>query len=273
MTTRTFPLSAPINLNARLGHGSVVVTAQDDLAEARVTLIPRTADSGVVDRITVELNGPTLSVLAPRQGGVTDLFNVGRRERDGVDVEIAVPSGTAMKIATFTADITVRGRCGSADLATGAATITVDDVDGDLRLRSGSASSRVRTVRGSVVVRSASGDADFGEIAGSLQAGFGSGDLDVGIVHGEVRSRAGSGEARLGTVHGDVDLAAGSGDVSIGLPAGVSARLEVKTGSGRVRSELPIEDDRKGTGRAISLRARTGSGDVRLFRAGGPPAA
>ena len=39
------------------------------------------------------------------------------------------------------------------------------------------------------------------------------------------------------------------------------------TGSGRVNSELPITDAPAATGDPITVRARTGSGDVRLFRA------
>jgi hypothetical protein len=116
-------------------------------------------------------------------------------------------------------------------------------------------------------VRSGSGNAYFGDVGGALQAGFGSGDLDVDLARGAVRSRAGSGDARIGAVHGDVDVAAGSGGVSIGLPAGVSARLEVTTGSGRVHSELPIDTQSSGAVKSIMIRARTGSGDVRLFRA------
>jgi hypothetical protein len=122
-------------------------------------------------------------------------------------------------------------------------------------------------VSGSVELRSGSGSASFGEIGGALNAGCGSGDLEVHVIRGAVRSRCGSGTARLGEVHGDVDLATGSGGLEIGLPPGVSARLDVHSGSGRVSSELPIEDAPASTTDVITVRAKTGSGDVRLFRA------
>jgi hypothetical protein len=265
--TAAFPLSGPINLSARLGHGSLTVLAVDDLTEASVELTPRDGAEDYVDRITVEMAGPTLTVHAPRQGGVFDLFADRVRGQSAVDVVVRVPSDTAIKIATFTAGIVVRGRCGGADIASGSARIELDDVNGDLRLRYGHSSSSAKRVSGSVTVRSGAGNARFGEILGSLQSGFGSGRLEVDSVHGAVRSRTGAGEARLGAVYGDVDLASGSGAMSIGLPAGVTARLEVHTGSGRVRSDLPIEDEPKAAKGAITVRARTGSGDVRLFRA------
>lgn len=264
----TFRLAGPINLDLRSGTGSVTIVARDDLTEATVRLTGADARSDVAARSTVELQGPTLVVNTPRQGGLTPLLTGWRGNRDRVDIEVVVPTGTATKISTMSADITIKGRIGGADISTGSADVNIDTIDGDLRLRYGSAQSRVYTVTGSVTIRSGSGDAVFGEVGGSLQAGFGSGDLQVGVARGAVKSRAGSGDARLGEVHGDVDVAAGSGTVAIGLPSGVSARLEVTTGSGRVNSELPIERTESRSGKAIVVKARTGSGDVRLFRAG-----
>jgi hypothetical protein len=267
MTTKTFPLTGPIELNARLSHGSLLVQAEDDLTEATVTLTARVKSSDIVDRVTVQLRGSTLHINAPRQGGIFDLpFLGGRRERESVDIIVTVPSGTPVKAASFTADVTVRGRCGTADVASGAADIHFDHVDGDLRLRYGSGQCHVEQVSGSVQARSGSGQASFGRIDGSLSSGCGSGRLDVASIRGAVRSRAGSGDVALGAVYDDVDVASGSGGLSIGLPAGRPARLDVTTGSGRVESDLPIEDRPSGTGRPLTIRARTGSGDIRLFR-------
>ena len=271
----SFPTSKPINLQCRLGYGSLTVIAQDDLAEATVRLTPRNPRSDVLGRSVVELRGPTLVVQVPRQGGggLADLIGGWGRDKDAVDAEIVVPTRTAVKLSTGSADITVVGTVGGAEVSTGSADIDVDTVDGDLRLRYGSANSRVSTVTGSATVRSGAGDAHFGEVCGDLQAGFGSGDLDIDIARGSVRSRSGSGDASIGVGYGDIDLAAGSGRVTIGLPEGLSARLQVTTGSGRVQSELPIEDRSTSPGRAITVKARTGSGDVRLFRAPTAPSA
>lgn len=268
MDTKAFPLDGPISLVGRAGHGSFTVTAVDGCTEAGVTLTPRTnTGGGVLARTVVQMRGSELVVEAPRQGGIFDLIGGRAARRDAVDITVTVPSGTAVKVSAFTADITVTGRCGNADIASGSSTIVLDDVDGDLRLRYGSGSARVRSVSGSVVVRSGAGNASFGDIGGSLSAGGGSGDLEVAAVRGAVRSRAGSGAASLGAVYGDVDLARGSGAIAIGLPAGFSARLDVTTGSGRVDSELPVEDAPRTKATPIVVRARTGSGDVRLFRA------
>lgn len=265
---KTFPLSGPINLNVRIAHGSVTVETEDGLAEAAVQV---EADKDAVDLLeqtTVEMRGDALAVVAPRQGGIFDLPVFGPwRGRRGLHVSVRVPSGTPVRISTFTAPIRVLGRVGTADLASGAAEIAARHVDGDLRLRYGSGSAQIVQVAGAVQLRSGSGDAQFGEIGGDLVAGCGSGNLQVRVAHGIVRSRCGSGNARLDEVHGDVDVASGSGGLEVGLPAGVTARLDVHTGSGQVRSELPIEDAPRPDAPRIRLRARTGSGDVRLFRA------
>lgn len=269
MTTKTFPLSGPIALHARVGHGSLTVETRDDLAEAQVSVMPR-GSAEAAERIVVELRGSALAIVAPRQGGVFDLpIFAGRagRERDAVDISVVVPSGTTVKASSFTADVTVTGRCGTADIASALGAIRLDEVDGDLRLRYGNGVASAQRVTGSVESRSGAGSLTLGSVDGSVNVACGSGRIEIGAVHGLVRTRAGSGEAQLNEVHGDVNVVSGSGGFSIGLPAGLRARLDVTTGSGRVSSELPIDDAPSGGGTSITVRARTGSGNIRLFRA------
>lgn len=266
MTMRTFPVTSPISLVGRIAHGAFRVDARDDLAEATVEL---NGDQATLDKTTVELRGSTLVVSVPRQGGIFDmgLFGGGRNKRDALDVIVTVPTGTPVKISTFTADITTTGRLGDTDLASGAASIHVDGVDGDLRLRMGSGSSDVQYVRGSVQSRTGSGTGHFGEVGGTLTSACGSGDLTIDLARGAVRTRAGSGDAVINAAHGDVDFVSGSGNVTLGLPAGRSARLDVTTGSGRVESEMPVEARSTSDGHPVRVRIRTGSGDIRLVRA------
>ncbi len=269
LITKTFPLTGPIDLSVRLGRGAVIVRTADELETATVELAPDPGAEDLAGHFTVELVGRTLTVAAPREGGLADVVSRWRqRSRDGVAVTVSVPSGTALKIATAHAPVTVVGRCGAGDIATGSGVVTLDHVDGDLLLRYGNAGSTVDRVSGSVTIRSGSGDARVGTIEGALEHGSGRGLLEVGEVRGAVRSRNGAGNCRLSSVHGDVDLASGSGAMSIGLPAGAAARVNATTGSGRVQSDLPIDDRPKlAAGRTISVCARTGSGDIQLFRA------
>jgi hypothetical protein len=231
MPTRTFALDGPINLQARLGRGAVTVEAIDGLTEASVELTPRQRDSDIADRVEVDLRGRTLMVVAPREGGLFDMVFASNRGRLAVDAVIRVPAGTAMKISTVSADVTIRGRASGVDIASGSASIDIEHVDGDLRLR------------------------------------YGSGQCRIGRVDGAVTSRFGSGNARFARVDGSVNATCGSGELQIGLPAGRPARLDIHTGSGHVDSELAIVDVPTSKANPITVRARTGSGDVRLFRA------
>jgi hypothetical protein len=267
MPLHSFPLTGPIKLDVRLAHGSVTVETADHLTEATVRLEPHKNAGDLLEQTAVELRGDTIVVHAPRQGGIFDFAKFGGRGKAGLDVHVVVPTDTPVKISTFTAPIRIPGDVGSADIAFGAAEAVVRRVAGDLRMRFGSGTAKVVEVTGSVQVRSGSGDAEFGEVGGALSSGCGSGNLRARIVHGAVHARCGSGAARLEAVHDDVDVASGSGGLEIGLPAGVSAELNVTTGSGRVSSDLPVEDAPRSAAKPIHIRARTGSGDVRLFRA------
>ncbi len=263
----TVPLGGSIDLLMRLGLGAVTVTARDDLTDATVRLQPRRSPGDILDRFTVELDGSTLRVVGPRQGGLAEVIGGWRRDRCAVDVEVEVPTGTPVEIASAGQRISLVGRFGDTDVATGAAQVDVDDVTGNLRLRCARAETRVAHVTGSVQLHAGACSAHFVEVGGGLECGFGHGELVVDVVRGSVRSRAGSGAARVGEVHGDVDLAFGSGPISVGFPSGVSAHVDVTSGSGEVHSDLPIESGPASAGRSITVRARTGSGEVRLLRA------
>ncbi len=271
MTTKTFPLSGPIDLSCRLGFGSITVHADEGVTEAKVVLAPRDDTSDAVAQTLVELRGSTLIVHSRKpRGTVFDLpVFLGRAaERDALDLDITVPPDTPLKIASYDADIVIQGRSGSADIASGMAATHLDHVHGDLRLRCGSGPAHVHRVTGSVTVKTGSGDATFDEVGGGLTLSCGSGSLDLGVAHGAVRMRTGSGRASIGVAENDIEFASGSGGLSVGLRSGQAARLDVVTGAGRVYSDLPVENTPPATaGRPITVRARTGSGDVRIFRA------
>jgi hypothetical protein len=263
----TFPLTESINLVVKLAHGSVVVNAVDDEREAVVKLSARDSGSDVLDRFTVELRGSTLLVAGPRQGGLLDLISNWRRDRDAVDVVVEIPVGTPVKVSSASADVSGIGRCGTADIVIGAANVHLDAVAGDFRLRCGSGETHVGSVAGGAHVRAGSGSAHFGDVGGVLECGFGSGTVTAESVRGGVRVRGGAGSAEVGATYGDVDIAFGSGPIRVGLPAGTPARVDVTSGSGHVHSDLAVESAPAKGGEPISIRARTGSGDVHLSRA------
>lgn len=267
--TREFPLSGPINLDVRIGVGAIKVHAQDDVRTAQVELIAQKDDADTLPRTTVEMNGRTLTIRGPKaRGWSLDKLLGPTTCADVMAIVVTVPSGTAMKLASYGAQTTVSGRAGSVHIATGAGTSQIAEVDGDLIARFGSGSVNIERVTGSVKLKYGNGSAHLTEVTGPLDLVSGSGSLDVGTAHGAVRVRSGSGEVTIGRAQGDVEIATGSGTLAVGLAPGQPARLDINTGHGRLISELDVSDTAPEQDQpAITIRARTGSGDVRLFRA------
>lgn len=268
MSTQIFGLDGPMNLFVRIGRGSVTVETRDDPSAASVRIEPTDGGDAAEVPIAAVMRGPTLHVAGQREGALFDLGLFGARSRSAVDVVAVVPTRTPVKITTADAPIRIVGQVNGADIAFGRGSAELDDVAGDLRLRFGQGTAHAKRVGGAVQIRSGHGNADLGVVDGDVRCGTGSGHLHVAIAHGAVQARSGSGDASLDEVHGDVDLTSGSGNMSVGLPAGVTARLQAQTGSGRVHSELPVEDAPSATNDRIEVRARTGRGDVRIFRTG-----
>jgi hypothetical protein len=230
----TLPLHGPIALRVRLAHGRITIATRPQPDEATVRLTPLGSRSAV-DGIAVSLAGDTLNVIASRQRG-----------RRRVDAHIEVPDGTRVTVASASAQIVVTGRIGAADVTTADGSISIDDVDGNLRLRYGRADVRVGTV------------------SGAARISGGSGDLSISAVSEGVRARCGHGSLHVGAVYGDTDLATGSGTIDVGIPLGVAVRLDAVTGLGQVLSDLPVEQAPAGARRRVTVRARTGRGDIRL---------
>jgi hypothetical protein len=262
MSDFEFQLNGPINLSCRLGGGSLAVHTESGLQLARVSVQPRDPHADLLSRSTVELRGDQLIVHVPDEG--SGFGHIGHR--DNVDLVVHVPDGTPMRLAAGSAEVSVHGLAGTVDSRTGSSTVTIADIDGDLTARGGSGDLRVRSVTGAATCKGGSGDVQLGEVGGDLTVSLGSGDLRLGSSRGAVRMRSGSGTTEIGSLSGDADITSGSGRVKIGLAAGVQARLDARTGSGQVRTEMPLEDSAV-AGPAIRIRVRTGSGDVTVHRA------
>lgn len=263
MSTKNFPLSQQVNLSCRLDSGSLTVRAEPNCSTARVTMTAREPDSDAVERSTVELRESTLVVHGPKN------YESGRRNRDAMDVEVTVPAGTPMKLTAVSADVEIHGSAGPLDISSGSADVNVEQVQGALRLRGGSGDIEVGLVSGEANIKGGSGQIRIGEAAEALQVGAGSGDIELGVARGPVRLRSGSGSVAIGVIEHDADLISGSGNLAVGLRAGQPARLDVLTGSGRFESDMPVETTPPADGPAINIRARTGSGDVRIRRVPG----
>ncbi|MFL6162282.1 MAG: DUF4097 family beta strand repeat-containing protein [Jatrophihabitantaceae bacterium] len=277
MVDRTFPVSGPVELNCEFRSGSLTIKASEQLSQATVSVRPRQADTAVDQLFRVELTGDRLNVVERPENGDSllqavlggDLRTLARNRifgRTEVDLVVELPAGSTVRVSVLSADIIATGRIGATSLSCGSSDVEFDVVDGSLQVRGGSGTLSVNRLAGSGNVRGGSGRVRIGEAAAPLSVAVGSGEVEIGVAHGTVRCRSGSGSTSVEQAEQDVDIASSAGPVTIGLRAGQQARLDVATGSGRLRTEMPLQDSPR-AGDAITIRARTGSGDIIVRRA------
>jgi DUF4097 and DUF4098 domain-containing protein YvlB len=80
-------------------------------------------------------------------------------------------------------------------------------------------------------------------------------------------AKSANGDVRLGEVaRGSVVLETGLGDVEVGIPEGTAAWLDVRSGTGRVHSELEAAEAPEPSAETVEVRARTAAGNVLISR-------
>ena len=260
--TQTFSTPGPVDLEIRNPAGTIEVTAADtDTSTVRVTPL-NDAAVDAADRVRVELSGDgrRLSVWAPDRRGP-----FGRGARLGITV--TVPAGSRLTSRAASAELTCRGTLAEAEVHTASGEASLDEVTGRVEVHSASGGIRVGAA-GALSVRTASGAVRADRAAGDVDVHSASGRVHVGQAEGSVRVRTASGDIAVEeAIRGTIELAAASGDLRVGVRAGVVALLDLTTVSGRVRSELPVDDTPPVGGAELEIRSHTMSGNVLVTRA------
>ena len=182
---------------------------------------------------------------------------------------VRAPAGSRITLHTRSGQITVTGRSGTASAEAGSGDITLDRVGGDLNLSTGSGAASVRAVTGRTSAKTGSGNLVLDALDGPADLQSGSGNVRLGTIRADLSARASSGDVTIDNAEaGRLDLTTGSGDVRIAVHAGAAAELDVRSGSGRARSELTVSDTAPtGATTALHIHGRTGSGNVLVTRA------
>jgi DUF4097 and DUF4098 domain-containing protein YvlB len=273
MPDHTFETPRPVELYVEVGKGSITVTCADTTTST-VRVEGHDADS-----VVVEQSGDRLRVVEPRRAGSFFRDNALR-------VDVVVPLGSSPAVKTGSADVSISGQAGWAQLRSGSGELRLERASGDVQAESGSGDVRLGTADGGVHVKTGSGDVGVGTSGGPVRVSTGSGDVSVEEAGADATVKTGSGNLRVGATHGGLTFSTGSGDctvdridrgqvlvkgasgdVRIGVAAGVPVWTDISTVSGRIRSEL------EGTGQPVEgqdhveVRAKTASGDVVLVRA------
>jgi DUF4097 and DUF4098 domain-containing protein YvlB len=215
----------------------------------------------VAEETTVRLSGRSLVVETPER---RQILSIKRRR---LAITVTVPTGSALTTRTASATVEATGRYGTVSAHAASGRIDLDQVDGDVEAHVASGDVSIRSGR-AVSAHSASGQIRIGHASGDVDIKAASGRIEVGVAEASVRAKTASGdisidEARSGTI----SLNVASGDLRIGVRSGVTALLDLRSVSGRIRSDLPVDDVAPDGGAPLEIKARSTSGNVSVVPA------
>ncbi len=250
---RTIELDDVAALRVRVVGGSVVILAAADAPSVDVASV-----TGQPLLVTHEAGILTITYEDLRWDGMREWL---RPRRHSADLMITLPRACPMQVTTVGASATVSGM---------AAKLTAKTVSGGLTLDGVTGSVDAKTVSGDLEARDLDGSVGFNSVSGALT-----------LAGGSVRSL--SATTVSGRVTADIDVRDGggvrvttvSGEVAIRLPACASARVSLRSASGRVHSGFDALSASQapamttitgtlGTG-AASVSATSVTGDVTLL--------
>lgn len=186
----------------------------------------------------------------------------------GVPLAIVVhaPAGSSLAAKAGAATVQVGGLANRVTVTTGSGDVSVDRATGAAHVKTGSGSVRLGPMADGLAARTGSGDLEVTSLDGSGSLASGSGNIWVGTVCGnQVTVKTGSGDLTVAeAAEGHLQLITGSGDLRVGIRSGVLAEVDVVSGSGRARSDLPMSNRPPDADAeaVLRVRARTGSGDA-----------
>jgi len=266
-----FPCAGPIEADVHTISGIVSVRAEPT-SVVRVTVEPMTsgdAAQALADATEVEMSGSQLTVRVPEAKGIGFL-----RRSHGLRIRISMPTDSALRVNSASADVEASGRLGSTMFTSASGDLRAAEINGDMERKSASGDTRVDAVAGSVRTDSASGDIRIDSVGGDVRVQTASGDVAIDRIAGSFKANTASGDIRVSSVHtGETSINSASGDIVIGVAQGTGVWMDVNTLSGDTRSELGSSDGPStATTSQLRLNIRTLSGDVLIRRAAPVPA-
>ena len=234
------------------GDGSITVAPglRPDFVEASID----TSDDAVLEQIQVRHDREWLRISFPQQ-----FFH-----HTKADLRLDVPDGLDYAIKTGSADISISAEIGRSKIVSGSGDITVGQAT-DLECSTGSVA---RVDGNSTRLSSGSGSVSVDEVNGKLTAKSGSGDVSVKSLRGAaLQANSGSGDISVSATSGPVDLRSASGSLTVGIADNLPAWLDLNSVSGDIRIGLESTAQPEPGEPYITVRARTASGDIAIYRA------
>ena len=239
-----------------LGSGSITVVpgSRQDVVECSI----EAADDQLLERAHIRHDRDWLRISFPQQ-----FFGPTKAH-----LHLGVPDGLRYVIKAGSADISISADIDRSKIISGSGDITIGTA-ADLDCSTGSGNISVARVDGnSARLSSGSGDVSVGEANCPITAKSGSGEIVVKSLRGNnFQANTGSGDIGVSSTSGSVDLRSASGTLRIGVADNLSAWLELNSVSGDIQIALESTTQPETGEPYITVRARTASGDISIYRA------
>jgi hypothetical protein len=275
---RTLTVNGPVTLHVSTGSGSIHVSPGSD-NQVHIVGHVKGSNSWWGGGSSEEAVGKVADNPPIDQAG--NIIRVGDEHgRDyfhhvSIDYEITTPSNSMLEAESGSGDLQLSNISGTVKGHTGSGSIRADKLGAGSRLDTGSGSIEASSLMGSATLETGSGEIKAQlNAAGDVVASTGSGSIKLTNVQGAAKAETGSGTVEIsGQATSPWKLETGSGDISLQLGSGAHFNLDAETGSGSVKTDLPLtmrgsmdKHHIVGTvnGGGPTIKAQTGSGDIHI---------
>ncbi len=277
----TYETPEPVSATIELPIGELHVVASER-GDTTVEVHSAPEDRARAEAVRVEYSGGQLRVTGPSLGLLGKLTP--RTPGRSIEVEIALPAGSALTVVSGYGGVRTEGRLGDCtvqarygdvrleDAASAALTVgygqarVTGTVDGDADMVSDHGGVRVHRIGGAADLRSKYGAIGVDEIVGEARLTGSYGNVDVEVVQAGARVRTAYGSVRVGrAARGEVSLTSAHGRLEVGIAATSAAWLDVDT-EGRITNDLTPRDDPGGFDETVSVHARSQDGNIVIRR-------
>ena len=267
-----FETPGSVSLQVKLPSGRVLVTTADEPRTTVEVVAVGRRGQDAIDEIEVTMDERLgRNVIKVEQ---KDRFRWGPIQITwGGDFEcrIVCPPGTDLDLGGGSTDLRAGGELGEVSVRTASGDIRLESVRGDLEVKTASGDISVDTITAQASLATVSGDIGVERADAQLTARSVSGRLTIGSTSAAVGLSTTSGNVDLKAIAGgDVRVKSVSGDVRIGIAAGTRTWVDAASVSGRLESELGLEDQEPTADAGevvVPLHVKTVSGDVSIVRA------
>ena len=268
-----FETPGSVSLQIKLPSGRVLVaTADEPRTTVEVVAVGRRGQDAVDEiEVTLEERLGRYVVKVEQK----DRFRWGPIQITwGGDFEcrITCPPGSDLDLSGGSTDIRADGELGEVSIRTASGDIKLESVLHELQVKTASGDIDVATVAAQASLVTVSGDVHLGQADAPLTARSVSGDVLVGGSSGVVAISTTSGDVDVKAVSsGEMRVQTVSGDVRVGVARGTRTWIDAASVSGRLESELGLEDKEPASdedvGEVVPVHVKTVSGDVSVVRA------